>query len=328
MFASKWSDINQSKESPEESGTVYEKEEIWKEHQIRDGIKLVVQNIPYLEKDIQFSADSQDSYVEFMYCLSGNIRTTLIDSFQKKHLIETAAAKYTIAYLPQIKSLSTIMAGSRIQSVGLQIKTDVLLQLTDGKGQHLCPQLYERIATSDSVPFSIDEPLPLHIRITVRQILESMLTGSMKTIFLEYKTLELLYTQLSLLDHALLESRKISQYEHQAALRAYEILMQDIASPPPLLELAKKSGITHTRLNKIFKTIYGKTVFGLLRQKRLECSRKMLEDGRRSIAEIAYECGFSNPSHLSRTFVEYYGLQPKRYKEEFTKQHENNSVSI
>ncbi len=70
-------------------------------------------------------------------------------------------------------------------------------------------------------------------------------------IFLEYKALELMYTQLSLLDCALIKTKKITAYEHQAVMRACEILMRDIASPPSLLDLAKQAGITHTRLNQL-----------------------------------------------------------------------------
>ncbi|ACS80147.1 helix-turn-helix domain-containing protein [Maridesulfovibrio salexigens] len=301
----------------------------WKEYQIKSGIKLIVQNLPALEENVQFEFESDSAPVQFLYCLSGGTRHTVIDKTQKQHSIKTANQKLTLSYLPETKGISIIPKGIPLQSVGLQIHPETLLQLVDEAGRSVCPQLYASIKSKNPQPYFHETELPLPIQITVQQILECMLSGSMKKIFLEYKALELMYTQLSLLDCALIKTKKITPYEHQTVMRAYKILMQDIVSPPPLLDLAKQAGITHTRLNQLFKTIYGKTVFGVLRQERLECSRRMLEDGRRTIAEVAYECGFSNPSHLSRAFVKQYGLQPKRYQAEHLKlQQKSTSTQI
>lgn len=300
----------------------------WEEYQIRSGIKLIVQNIPALEENVQFEFESGSAPVEFLYCLSGSTLLTVNDETQKEYSIQTKSGKYTSSYLPGTKGFSTTQKGVPLQSVGLQIDPETLLHLVDEAGRAVCPQLHARIKSRNPRPFFHESELPLPIQITTQQILECMLSGSMKKIFLEYKALELMYTQLSLLDCDLIRTKKIAKHEHQAVMRAYEILMRDIASPPSLLDLAKQAGITHTRLNQLFKTIYGKTVFGLLRQERLECSRKMLEDGRRSVAEVAYECGFSSPSHLSRAFVEQYGLQPKRYQAEHLKQYPKNSSAL
>ena len=305
-----------------------QKEVAWEEYQIRSGIKLIVQKLPALEETVQFEFESDSAPVEFLYCLSGDTRLTVIDKSQKQHSIKTESQKLTLSYLPETKGISTTQKGVPLQSVGLQIHPETLLHLVDEAGRSVCPQLHARFKSKNPRPFFHETELPLTIQITAQQILECMLSGSMKKIFLEYKALELMYTQLSLLDCHLIKSKKISTYEHHAVMRAYEILMQDIASPPSLLDLAKQAGITHTRLNQLFKTIYGKTVFGVLRQERLECSRRMLEDGRRNVAEVAYECGFSSPSHLSRAFVEQYGLQPKRYQAENLKQQQRNISAL
>ncbi len=319
--ANSWKKNNNSKKWLPES----HQEAVWEEYQIRNGIKLIVQNFPALTDDFQFDFESVSSPVEFMYCLSGETRLTVYDKSQQSFSASTEGGRYSLSYLPETKGVSNSTKGIPLKAAGLQIHPETLLHLIHETGKSVCPQLLARIQSRNARPFFIEAALPLPIQITVQQILECMLTGSMKKIFLEYKALELMYTQLSLLDCALTSSKKVSSFEHQAVRRAYDILMQDLVAPPSLLSLAKKAGTTHTRLNQLFKTIYGKTVFGVLRQERLECARRMLEDGRRNVAEVAYECGFSSPSHLSRAFGEQYGLQPKRYQAEYLKQHHNEN---
>ncbi|WP_291327539.1 AraC family transcriptional regulator [Desulfovibrio sp. UCD-KL4C] len=302
-----------------------QQEIIWEEYQVRNGIKLIVQNIPPLKEPVQFNFYSQLSPIEFMYCLSGDTRLTVVDKDQKEFTTRTKSGKYSLSYLPESKGTSVNTEGTPLQAVGLQFHPESLLHLIDEADRSICPQLYAKIKSHNPRPFFVEAALPLPIQITVQQILECTLSGPMKKIFFEYKTLELMYMQLSLLDCALMKTKKIATYEQQAVMKAYDILMKDLASPPSLLNLAKKVCITHTRLNQLFKTIYGKTVFGVLRQERLECARRMLQGGIQNVTEVAYNCGFSSPSHLSRAFSEQYGLQPKRYQAEHLKQPEEKN---
>ena len=35
-----------------------------------------------------------------------------------------------------------------------------------------------------------------------------------------------------------------------------------------------------------------------------------------TVAEVAYQCGFSDPLYFSRCFKQYYGMSPSRYQKE------------
>lgn len=60
----------------------------------------------------------------------------------------------------------------------------------------------------------------------------------------------------------------------------------------------------------------GSTVAGWIRERRLARCRAELEnkDGSRTIAEIAYQWGFSDSAHFSRLFKAAYGISPKAYR--------------
>ena len=90
--------------------------------------------------------------------------------------------------------------------------------------------------------------------------------------------------------------------------------MRHLATPPSLSELAAAVGVSKSHLNKLFRSLYGDTVFGVVRRERLKCARRMLAGGRCNVTEVAHECGFSSTSHFSRCFTEHYGVKPKQYQ--------------
>ena len=51
---------------------------------------------------------------------------------------------------------------------------------------------------------------------------------------------------------------------------AKNILLKTLDHPPSLIHLARKAGINHYKLKIGFKEVFGTTVFGFVRQQRLE----------------------------------------------------------
>jgi AraC-like DNA-binding protein len=146
------------------------------------------------------------------------------------------------------------------------------------------------------------------------EIIGCVMGGAMRRVFMEYKALELLYMQLRLLDSSIAQRACVSPAEYETAARINAYFDANLAKTPRLAELTKKSGMAHTRLNKVFNLLYGDTVFGVLRRKRLDHARSQLQVGHKNISEIAYDCGFSSPSHFTKAFVRHFGLPPKRYQ--------------
>ncbi len=80
-----------------------------------------------------------------------------------------------------------------------------------------------------------------------------------------------------------------------------------------LKELAATLGCTQFHLIRLFRTHKGLSPHAFLLQLRLEHARKRLENGR-PISDTAASAGFSDQSHLTRTFKARYGLTPMVYK--------------
>lgn len=103
--------------------------------------------------------------------------------------------------------------------------------------------------------------------------------------------------------------------EDQVALdMAARYLENNLSSPHSIPNLSRLVYLNEFKLKKGFRSHYDTTIFGYLRQKRMEHAHKLLLETNTSILEIASAVGYSNPSHFTRAFREEYGLNPSELK--------------
>jgi YesN/AraC family two-component response regulator len=75
-------------------------------------------------------------------------------------------------------------------------------------------------------------------------------------------------------------------------------------------ELGNEVGMSRSQFHRKFKAITGKPASMFLRSVRLSKAKKMIEEQRGNISEIAYSVGFSSPSYFSKCFREEFGYPP------------------
>lgn len=80
--------------------------------------------------------------------------------------------------------------------------------------------------------------------------------------------------------------------------------------PHTLADLARHHFLNEFKLKKGFREYFGTTVFGYLRQRRMEYAYKRLTETHDTIIEIANTAGYSNASHFARAFQEVHGCRP------------------
>ncbi|MFF3783904.1 helix-turn-helix domain-containing protein [Streptomyces sp. NPDC001933] len=94
--------------------------------------------------------------------------------------------------------------------------------------------------------------------------------------------------------------------------------VQDRLQEPGLTpqDIADQHRISLRYLHRLFQ-MQGTTVNAWVRTRRLEAARAELARAgaaHRSIAAVAARCGFTNPSHFSRTFRDTYGMSPVQWR--------------
>lgn len=78
---------------------------------------------------------------------------------------------------------------------------------------------------------------------------------------------------------------------------------------------SNKLGISRTYLNSLCIKSYAKTSTQIIKEKLLLEIKKELQYSSKTIAEIAYTFGFSEPSNLNRFFKQATALTPKEFRE-------------
>ena len=146
-----------------------------------------------------------------------------------------------------------------------------------------------------------------------RQMLDCPYKGFTRRLFLESKAMELIALRLqALIDSNLQSDQKAGLFpaDMEKINHAADLLSRELKDPPSLFTLAKTVGLSHVKLNRGFRALFGTTAFGYLRQIRLQNAKKLLETRQMNVTEAAFAVGYNSLSSFSRAFANQYGLQP------------------
>lgn len=91
------------------------------------------------------------------------------------------------------------------------------------------------------------------------------------------------------------------------------ILESDLQNPPSLAQLAHLIGLNETYLKTHFKAIHKTTVYGFIKNQRMERAKGLLIEEKMNISEIAVELGYKYPTHFTAAFKKSVGLSPKDF---------------
>ncbi len=95
---------------------------------------------------------------------------------------------------------------------------------------------------------------------------------------------------------------------------ARKLLGEQIATDLSVEEVAEKVKLNRTTLQRVFKQMYGVTIFEYRTRIRMQESRNLLLDVRLTVTEIAGRCGYANASKFSATFKKYFGVTPLEWR--------------
>jgi len=98
--------------------------------------------------------------------------------------------------------------------------------------------------------------------------------------------------------------------------QAIKIMRQKLREPDTTERLAEMLGSTVRQLNRMFLKHAKASPQEVWRDMRLHHARWRLMNSKRTITQIAYECGFADSSHFSRSFKARFGETPRQYREQ------------
>ncbi len=116
----------------------------------------------------------------------------------------------------------------------------------------------------------------------------------------------------SLIEPIVLRSADQALYE-----KIIKIINENIANSDLNVEmLASGVGMSRVHMHRKLKELTGQSARDFIRSIRLKQAAGLITNQKLTVSEVAYALGFSNLSHFSNSFREFYGMSPKEYAEQ------------
>jgi AraC family transcriptional regulator len=96
--------------------------------------------------------------------------------------------------------------------------------------------------------------------------------------------------------------------------KVIELLNDNWDKPISLNDLATAANVYPTTISKHFPKYVSCTLGEYRRRLKIEKSLSFIKTSNQSLTEIAYQCGFADQSHFTRTFKELTGFLPRQYE--------------
>lgn len=159
------------------------------------------------------------------------------------------------------------------------------------------------------------QPITAAMHKILRQVLQCPYEGLLKRLYLQGKALELMSLQFEQLQRQQQRLESLQRSELEQIHDARDLLLQQMADPPSLLELARSVGLNDFALKQGFRRVFGTTVFRYLHEQRLVVARQLLmEQPDLTVQEVCEQVGFANRGYFAAAFRKQFGMNPKQYR--------------
>lgn len=245
------------------------------------GAGLVVMESCFHQDIEVFTEQTMQKNLSFTVCLQGGI----VNCCQHKADVNVASGETLFARFndKQPRMSSYFNAGEQSCFITIQLSSDWLCSTEESlQSDILTDPFWQGVFNSGKAS---------QMMLTVaREIVNVVHQADFQHHYLSAKVLELWSHQIVLLRRLLPSSKQQLKLKAQDIARihqAADILINEMVSPPSLLELAHKVGINDNKLKIVFKQVYGMTVFSFLQQQRLKKAKLLLSEQPCNVTQAA-----------------------------------------
>jgi AraC-like DNA-binding protein len=115
-------------------------------------------------------------------------------------------------------------------------------------------------------------------------------------------------------NNALIKTLILQPFDQKLYENIINIINENISNPNLNAEfLAKRVGMSRVHIHRKLKELTNQSARDFIKSIRLKQAENLLSNQELTISEIAYAIGYTNLSHFSNTFREFYGMSPKEY---------------
>lgn len=116
--------------------------------------------------------------------------------------------------------------------------------------------------------------------------------------------------------HPVNDRRAYLRQEYTARInRVIDHIESNLDSPMKLETLAAVANFSPFHFHRIFSAFLGETINQFIQRIRLEkAAAQLVDNPRKSITEIAFDCGFSGSATFARAFKDFFGISASQWR--------------
>ncbi len=134
---------------------------------------------------------------------------------------------------------------------------------------------------------------------------------------LYYRKLLTFQIIMGLLDRKEGKNRSYQYFSGDTGNKVHEarkILGEDLSNDMPIETLSKLVRLNRTTLQRVFRQMYGVTIYEYRTHVRMQEAKNLLLDDELSITEISGKCGYTNSSKFAACFKKVTGMTPGEWR--------------
>ena len=192
----------------------------------------------------------------------------------------------------------------------ITIHSDLLKDLIHQKGSHT---LWDNIISGNQ-PFIYEEIGSAEIQILAAAIIEARVLGELSNFYYRVKAEELIFLFFRVfLNRSAIPAYPLNIADVKIIYQIRDKIISDLSITPNLAELIQLSAMSESKMQRLFKQIFGNTIYNYHQLLRIKEAARLIKDENMSVSEAGYKLNFSNLSYFSRLFEKHIGLKPKKY---------------
>ncbi|MCK9183466.1 MAG: helix-turn-helix transcriptional regulator [Fibrobacteraceae bacterium] len=112
------------------------------------------------------------------------------------------------------------------------------------------------------------------------------------------------------------QEASLNSQDVERIFQTRRLLLEALPQIPPLAELASKTAMSISKLQKCFQQIFGKSIAQYALTEKMNLARKLLDTKKYTVSEVGYRLGYASLSHFTQAFKKAFGQNPKEYRQD------------
>ncbi|WP_319468684.1 AraC family transcriptional regulator [uncultured Pseudodesulfovibrio sp.] len=286
---------------------------MWQEYHVRPGLSVSVFDA-FSDEDFSFHYRKENSFVDFGFFLEGDFVNDMRDTPIGSLKVNNRAGTGGIGFFRHMSGTVSIPAGKKTRIVHMHVLPDVLFSMLDEDAGCAPSCLRRTLEQKGAADFSVQRRLSPKVQAAANELFFGVRNNFGVRLYMEGKALELLGLTLADGDCPMQRSAHSLCPRERDVIHVIRKELEDrFTSPPTLAELAENHHMGVHKIQAGFKELYGVSVFGFIKEYKLQKAKMYFEEGDMNVSEVAWAIGYTNLSHFSTAYRKRFGVLPKAY---------------